>query len=214
MRFSSSEIMPTPCFCPSLLRDGLCCCGKQTGLLLISVVLEDFQKNQRGCTVDSRDPKCARTLGVPLPGTRSRCLGRSGTCIALEGILPWCLQLSTAVGATIHHRGAGLLQHRCGAATPRTHKAWKDIKGAHASAMALSSIQLSRCSEPHVHPVPQALLEKSFIRSGAGWAQRCRLLSWHTTRLGLTVHGNAPSGRKVAEVMRAEEWLAHGKGLY
>lgn len=27
------------------------------------------------------------------------------------------------------------------------------------------------CSEPYVHPAPQALLEKSFIRSGAGWAQ-------------------------------------------
>lgn len=86
-----------------------------------------------------------------------------------DPLLPRCRQLPAAVGATAHHGGAGLLPRRCGAAPPRTHKAWKDIKRAYASATALSSSQLSRlltaiCApSPPQPPASQALLERSFI---------------------------------------------------
>lgn len=160
---------------------------------------EDLQKTHRGCTVGSvQGPRVSQHQG----------LEAGAWDIALEGCCccpPALVAVgATAVGATARHRGAGLLQHRCAAAAPWTHKAGRDIKGANASAVALSSSQLPACSEPYVHTAPQALLEKSFVWSGAGWAQRFSRLSWQWE----------PAQRKGAEVMRAEEYLAHQEGLY
>lgn len=197
MCFSSSEIMPTPCFCLPLPRGCSGCCGEKTVFLLMSV-LEDFQKIRQATlravgTPSVQGPWVSRHQGLEAGAWAGveRVLPWSGPA---DSILPWCLQLPTAVGATTHHGGTGLLQHRCGAATPWTHKAWKDIKRAYASAMALSSSQLSCLLRAICAPSPPGPSGKELYSEWGGLGTKCSVLSWHTARLSLTASVSAPGG--------------------
>lgn len=90
-----------------------------------------------------KDPGSPTTRDEELPPRRVGVKWALSWGAPSDPILPRCLRLSAAVGAMAHRGGAGLLQRTCGAALPWTHKAWKDIKRAYASATALSSSQLS-----------------------------------------------------------------------
>lgn len=127
--------------------------------------------------------------------------------VLLIPILPWSLQLPTAVGApTAHHRSTGLLQHRCGAAVPWTHRAGKDIKRAYASGMALSSSQLSRLLRAICAPSPSGPSGKSLFGVGQAGHKGAAELScsawphsqWESAR------------RKGAEVMRGVACTSRG----
>lgn len=90
-----------------------------------------------------------------------------------DPILPWSVQLPTAVVAIARHRGAGLLQHRCGVASLGPTKHGRTSKEHMPQQWPFPAASCPACSEPYVHPAPEALLEQSCIWSGAGWAQRC-----------------------------------------
>lgn len=213
MCFSSSDIMPTPCFCLSLLRDWLGCCGKQTGFLLMSVgscwclLVWRISRKLTGAAL--------KTMGTP----------------SVQG--PWVShhQGLKAGAWDVHCPGGVLLIPSC--SSPQLWVPPRHVTEALGSCstdvvlLCLGPTEQGRtskehmpqqwpfpaascpaCSEPYVLPAPQALVEKLCLEWGRlgtevqpallAHCSACPHWQWESAR------------RKGAEVMRGVACTSRG----